>query len=478
MFTYPPTPEVLHWLAKGRLADRCLRAVRLWHLLQLIYGKAINSLPQPFRYGDVRDRLFANTHGTSDNAKAQTLSAACRATCSCQQSLTTLLEQSPLPYSLTHWQQKMIVLTDLDHHQLTDLLQQRPFSTVHRSIRADLAYLAELGWLKREKQGRFSQLAPQHWPKPPEQTATSSYPLGQLSVAQTWEMLRSLESIAFVQPNLEIIIQSLWEQLTEGPATHPTEPEKRIFIHLDYILSDERQEQVDTLQEQIEQLWHQDANDGGGVIHFDYWRKSGKTLPMTVYPVCLHYARRAKYLSAYGQDPAGDFTWHNYRLDRIASPQLKILPWNDPDIPTALLAMKKAGNLPTSKQVETYLEAAWGFNFYLPRRLLIMRFPSEFARWYVHETDRHQTFVPVAYEALPRLVKQEIADSQAQEAALNIIAQRSPEDVYYQAWIRLGDINIVMRLRDWRPNGEVISPLALRAQMKEESAMERSHYTG
>ena len=33
-----------------------------------------------------------------------------------------------------------------------------------------------------------------------------------------------------------------------------------------------------------------------------------------------------------------------------------------------------------------------------------------------------------------------------------------------------------MRLRDWRPNGEVISPLAVRRQMAEEVRVEASYY--
>jgi len=32
-----------------------------------------------------------------------------------------------------------------------------------------------------------------------------------------------------------------------------------------------------------------------------------------------------------------------------------------------------------------------------------------------------------------------------------------------------GDINALMRLRDWRPNGEVIAPLSVRQQLQEEA---------
>ncbi|NEP17842.1 MAG: TIGR03985 family CRISPR-associated protein [Leptolyngbya sp. SIO4C1] len=360
-----------------------------------------------------------------------------------------------------------LALSDLTAAALA-ALSSRPFATVHRSIRADLAYLAELGWLQAEGQGRFCCLARSRWPLLP---GASPERFGSLSVAQTWAVLRSLESIAFVQPNLDVIVQSLWEQLTQQPAAG-IEPERRIFIHLDYILSETMQEQVDTLQEQIEQLWR----SGGGVIRFDYWLRAGSAITMTVYPVCLHYARRAKYLSAYGDDPSGRFGWHNYRLDRIASPRLTLFAWGDPQVPEPLRSLRQTGQLPTAQAVSEALEAAWGFNFYLPRRLLIMRFPPGFADWYVRQTERHATFEPVAYGALSGLLETAISDAAERETIGKILAQRDPQDAYYRAWIRLGDINIVMRLRDWRPKGEVIAPLALRQQMRQEAAAELAHY--
>jgi CRISPR-associated protein (TIGR03985 family) len=470
MFDHLPSPEVLHWLAKGRLADRLLRSVRLWVLLHRLYGETdwAHRLPQPFRYANIRDHLFATTHSRSETAGIEVLSVDCDRTCICQRSLETWLAESALLCSVADWQQQVIKLTHVEPKLLSSLLKQSPFATVHRSIRDDLAQLADMGWLKREGPGRFCLVRSQEWPKLPGRSHT---PLSNLSVSQTWEMLRALESIAFVQPNLEVIVRSLWDQLAVQPQNTYSEPEKRIFIHLDYILSEPMQEHVDTLQEQVEQLWR----DGGGIIQFNYSLKTSEKL-ITVYPVCLHYARRAKYLSAYGPDPEGVLGWHNYRLDRIVSEQLEIVDWEDSQVPKPLHTRYKAGKLPTSAEVSDALEKAWGFNFYLPRHLLIMRFPPDFAQWYVHQSDRHATFQPIAYEKLPALIKRELADPKAKKTALDILSKRDSKDAYYQAWIRLGDINIVMRLRDWRPAGEVIAPLALRQQMHQESEVELSHY--
>lgn len=506
MFTHLPTPDVLNWLAKGRLADRKLRAVRLWVILTLLYGESgqASVLPQPFRYANVRDRLFSPTHGNSETANCQTLSAYCSEQCLCQQTVTTLLANrlDASPLLTTSWQNRFIALTALSPDQVTTFLRSHPFFTVHRSIRDDLSHLVDMGWLTNKGQGRFHLVNAQHWPTLPE---SQSAAIKGLSIEQTWEVLRSLESIAFVRPNLEVIIQTLWEQLNHSskapkgpshPGSNPSvanssvanqtghEPEKRIFLHLNYILSDTQQEHVDTLQEQIEQLWRQ----GGGVIQFDYAHRTDKktghradnraddSQTMTVYPVCLHYMRRAKYLSAYGKDPLGTFGWHNYRLDRITSERLTILHWENTNVPTDLRALHQSNQLPTAAAVSTALENAWGFNFYLPRRLLIMRFPPAFAQRYVHQTERHTTFEPIDYKALPTLIKQEIKDAAERTALLKTLSQQKASDRYYRAWIRLGDINILMRLRDWRPNGEVIAPLELRQQMQDEAKAELKHY--
>ena len=128
------------------------------------------------------------------------------------------------------------------------------------------------------------------------------------------------------------------------------------------------------------------------------------------------------------------------------------------------------------KYVQCELERAWGFNFYLQRELLIIRFPTTFARWYVDNTFRHDSFRRVGYDQLESLITTYIPVEQ-QEQVLDIIKRRRKEDIYYQAWIRTGDINVLMRLRDWRPNGEVIALLSIRQRLKEEAREELDNYS-
>lgn len=489
-FAYPPSPEILQWLSAGQFASRLPRSLRLWVLLSKLYGGAspwATQLPQPFSYPDVRDRLFAPTHGKSDTLSAEQLVEGCRhRSCICHQTLTELVFAPHTQQSLPVWQQQVMQLTGLDATEVDRQLQLCPFATVHRSIRDDLKQLAALGWLDRSPKGKYKCRSPEEWPSVPVSPdyPTALYGTESESIASLFtnvsllqQLLPVLESIAFVEPNLELVIQSFWEQLAAAssrvPSREPLEIPQRIFVHLDYILPPEEQDRVDTYQEQLEQLWRKPE---GGVVQFEYWLREGEKVTIATYPVCLHYARRAKYLSAYGIDPNRAIAWHNYRLDRIASSRLTVLAWGDPQVPKRLKILRRTGELPTPDTVRQQLDAAWGFNFYLPRELSILRFSAEFARWYVEGTVRHPTFKAIAYSDLAAVIRSAVADKAQQREILSILQQRSPSDVYYKAWIRTGDINIIMRLRDWRPNCEVIAPLSIRRQMMREMEEERFQY--
>lgn len=480
MFTYPPSPGVLQWLSGGQFASRLLRSLRLWWLLNRLYGAECHwaaELPQPFRYGDLRDRLFAPSHSSTEADSVAAVVAACRGTdCVCQRSLRSFLIHTSLSQSLPEWIHETAQRTGLTPATIEACLDQAPFAVTHRSLRQDLALLVNQGWLTQVPHRGYGCLPASQWPQPPAD-AVPTLDWMDLSPAQTWQLLHILESVAFVQPNLDVVINTLWErvgQLHSSTAKQNPSLSRRIFLHLDYILSPQAQETVDDLQQQIESLWQ---TPDGGVIQFETWvAKEQRLARVTVYPVCLHYARRAKYLSAYGLDPFGQVAWHNYRLDRIRSNRLRVLPWGDPEVPAILKQQRKTGTLPTPEWIEQQLEEAWGFNFYLPKALLILRFPSVFAKDYVEDTVRHATFRKIPYADLLSLVAQQIIDGQERRAVLEILRRRSPDDAYYQAWVRVGDVNVIMRLRDWRPQGEVIAPLSLRQQMLDESLQEVNWY--
>lgn len=397
------------------------------------------------------------------------------------------------------------LLTGFDQQQSETELSQLPFATVHRSLRVDLEKLAQLGWLKTLPRGEFQilpvNLLPQLPPdiylgftkerSPSQLPMVNSWLSENLSRQQCLDLLVALDTLSMVQPNLELLLDSLSALLVaEQDSDRFLSPHQSLphtFVNLDYILPLEVQDRVDDYHKQLEDLWH---TADSGVIQFDYEivksdsginptdfsRFSSQIKQITVYPVCIHYLRRAKYLSAYGLDPDSNMGWHNYRLDRITSDSLKIFAWGDREVPKYLKQLRNSGKLPTSQAVEIELRKAWGFKFYEEPQLLLIRFSEDFARWYVDNTVRHPTFKVIPHARIASLLQKSVSSEHERNAILTILGQRNPRDRYYQAWIRPNDINIIQRLRDWRPNGEVLAPISLRQRMVDEATQELMHY--
>ena len=465
-----PTPRVLHWLGRGQLKSSFSRAVRSWAILKQLYGVQGNSLPNPWRYPDLRDRLFAPDHPQGDESHADLILGCKNQDCICHKPSHTWLNPTP------EWCEETCLLAGLSVIELEQNLDQFPFATVHRSLRADLKLLAQQGWLQELPLGQYRCLTSDKLPQLPDRQlgggthteGNRSDIINSLSTHQTIELYRALEKLVEIHPGLEFVMEPLSLQILKLP-----DYSQRVFIHLDYILPLNVQDRINNYQSDIEDLWQKGE---GGVLQFHYWFEAQRKVKVTVYPVCLHYMRRAKYLSAYGKDPEGRVGWHNYRLDRIDSDRLKVLAWGDRSIPLELKEMRRTGKLPTPEDVKTELDRAWGFKFYSAPQLMILRFLPDFARWYVNNTERHSTFKPIAYKQLPTLIRREISDRAEREELLDIVKQRSPDDISFEARIRPDDINLIQRLRDWRPNGEVIAPLSLRQQMADEAKKELLNY--
>jgi len=498
IFQSTPTVQVLHRLVQGNLASSMSRSVRFWVILGIIYRDRL--LPDIFRYPDLRDRLYSQQHPISEKLKAASFVNGCGDRhCICANPLKHWVHPNAAMRS------QLQLLTGFNQQQAESELSQFPFATVHRSLRADLEKLAQFGWLKTLSRGEFQVLPVALLPQlpsdiylgfnnersPAQLPMVNSWLSQNLSRQQCLDLLVALDTLSIVQPNLEILLDSLSELLMSEQdsdrllSKHQTLP--HTFVNFDYILPPESQDRVDDYHKQLEDLWH---TADSGVIQFDYQivqsdsglnptdfsRFSSQIKRMTVYPVCIHYLRRAKYLSAYGIDPDGNMGWHNYRLDRVTSESLTVLAWGDRHVPKHLKQLRNSGKLPTSQEVEIELGKAWGFKFYEEPQLLLIRFAEDFAQWYVDNTVRHQTFKAIPYAKIPNLLQKSLFIDRERDAILAILKQRKSSDRYYQAWIRPNDINIIQRLRDWRPNGEVIAPISLRQKMVNEATQELMHY--
>ncbi|AGY58598.1 TIGR03985 family CRISPR-associated protein [Gloeobacter kilaueensis] len=457
-FEYAPDAAVLDALAGGQLAGRMLRAVRLWWILRLLYGDGNHgSAPgNLFNAPRLMKCLYAPGH---DWGERRTSDGTSCPGCLCTLSLEALLHRFDADLPVETWCLEVSRRTGLAPELLRRYLKKRPFAIVARSLRDDLQHLCRLGWLQRDgASGLYRRRLVEEFPRllPEEQSAVPA--VYRRSVAQ------ALQTVQFAYPQLYALVNE-WQG--------DDDTDRRIFVEFDYILSEEDAERVDDYQEQLRGWW--EAGDLRPVT-FAYTLSTDRKVQICVYPVCLHYVRRAKYLSAYGLGPEGHIGWHNYRLDRIASTTLKPLDWADPQVPVALHSCRQDGNLPTPAYVRKALNEAWGFNFYLPAALLLLRFPADYAARWLANTHRHPTFGPIPYAQLPSLIRRHYSDSREQQPMLALVARRPTSDAYYKALVRLGDTNLTLRLREWRPHGEVLAPLALRRQMAEEVRLELHHY--
>lgn len=488
-FTHSPTPEILQWLSGGQLSNRLARSLRVWVILHRLYGpeNLAEELPQPFSYPEFSRLFFGPQHLQSERASSDEIQKHCHGSdCYCQ-SLAQDLLFSYTCVSRQAWINTLHSEYQLPQQDLEDTLTKPLFAIVHRALRDDLKYLTAQGWLRKGDPRGWHTLPAHRHPRPPQHLHQSPL-ISHWSVEQTWQFMGLIEQISFIQPNLDTIFEDFYQALIERQ--HPQSDNledretisisnaKRVFLHFDYAIPEDVRDHTDTLQDAIMTHWQQGQEI---VIQFDYlMADSGQRVNVIVHPVCFHYLKRAKYLSAYGLDPEQNLAWHNYRLDRITSSKLTLLDWDDPRVPRLLQVLYQNNTLKTPVDVSDELERAWGITFYQPRQLLIIRFPKTFARWYVTNTKRHDTFEPMPLEQIPGLVRSSSFSPSEQQTILALVQNargQNPADfAYFRAYIRSNDINLIMRLREWRPNGEVIAPLSLRERMRAEAEQELQHY--
>lgn len=436
-----PTLSFLSWLSDGQIQSRFERSLRCWYLIEQLYGET-PLVSDPFSYTDLRSRLFAPGHPASETLPRQALLAACTdRDCLCKHTIATLLQDTEL--DLAAW------ATELGR----DIAEHQPFARPHRSIRADLDYLVAQQWLTKNG-SIYRRLAA--YPRFP---ATGLSPTAALDL---WDILDSLQQL---KPSAATLLDDLEASLGSLANT------RRTRIHIEYIVSPRHQDQVDDIHYQLTEHWQQTPRPIK--LRYSSFRHQ-RTQAFITYPVCLQYARRAQYLSAYGQTPFGHgIGWYNFRLDRML--HLESLAWSDAAIPADLQHLHQHHRLPTPADIDRAHEAAWGFDFYLPISQLILRFPRAYAERYVHGSFRHATFRPIATQAIT-VPLEATSEPDCCYFQAQIRAATPAANATYQERVNCIDTNLLLRLRDWRPKGEVIAPLWLRQLMIEEARQELQRY--
>jgi CRISPR-associated protein (TIGR03985 family) len=444
VFRERPHIELLQWLARGSLKQNLPRAVRLWALLITLYGDDNNRLPldDSFTFAEWRKAFFSRTH-----PQGEAVPHLHDPDCTCAKTTADWIFDLQLGVPEPEWQ-RSLRQHDAIPTKLDELLEQRLFAVTRRSLQADLQILTQIGWLDRKGQHYQRVL---DWPASP-MTGTPKTSNTQLD---TYDL-------ALLNLDLADIAQSLRE---------PVGGEKRFFFEVDYIIYKTNQERVEDWHETLKQWWAQTPIPPIRITYNS--AREGTSVKCIIYPVCLYYVRRAIYLCAFGQTPTRKGEWYNYRLDRIQ--QMNELDWADEDIPHLLLK-RYPHSLPNPDYIREQMEQAWGFDFYEPPKLMLLRFKQEFHDRYVQGTFRHDTFKRVSHQQAEQLIRQHTPQQERQQVLLNILQSRPRSDSYYCVRYRDDDTNVKMRLRAWRPNGEVLLPWELRQKMAQEVAEEFQNY--
>ncbi len=457
-----PSPLLLQRLTRGVFCQHGLRSLRLWVWLGLLYGRQSGSLwddvtpgtPRVFSYAQWRDRFFTPGH-----PKGEEVPPLHDRRCPCSRTAYDWVRSVVGSAGMEAWIEQVCLELGVELSEWRERLQQRLFGVTRRSLADDLRLLVELGLLQRR--GHKFELLERlpTWVTEP--------------VAKTLPRDRSQGASSGTRASGDVLFANLDFASLAQRYVQPVAGVQRFFVHVDYVVRDWQIDQVEDSIEALYQLWQQPQVSPVRLLYRSSRLRTSRSC--VVYPVCCYYMRRSIYLCGFGQTPTGQGQWYNFRLDHIEA--LEALNWDCEALPFFLHQRYQEQRLPVPDDIRAQMESVWGFDFYLPARLLILRFERQFHEGYIAQTFRHETFKQISYQQVEHQIR-ESAEPDERERLLSVWRSRSPEDAYYQAFYRHGDINVQMRLRAWRPFGEVLCPGVLRDEMALEVKQEHSWYWG
>ena len=460
MFDSPPSVELLTTLSRGSLRQDLSRAVRLWVILHSIYGEIELEVDRQFTYNEWRDRFFTQSLVQHKRDAVPDLHDP---KCRCAISLKAWLFDSEMGANSGAWCQAFTQLYQVAPSELNQLLetgfsgklegatngagrkplpQGRLFAVTGKQLQIDFVDLAKSNWL----------------------LSIAGKPNTYQKMAQLPNLIQSPAEIdvrEFVGNAISTDAIDLFEHLGQ-----PIRGVQRLFLDLEYIVPIRLSEQVANFQKQLKQLWEQEPVQPI-CITYRSARLYGEVKEYVVYPVCVHYFQRAPYLYAYGENPCSitQPNWYDFRLDRLET--LQILEWANQKVSAALRDRCLRGLPPNPDDIQQKLTDAWGFDIHCPSEMLLLRFNQYFHAHYVANTERETLLASVNSKAAARLIQSAQITVQQQESLLAVI-RHQPKDIYCRVNHRLSDRNVLMRLRAWGANVEVLLPWSLRLQMAKE----------
>lgn len=457
LFKDEPDYKLLQILANGSLdqSQNLTRAIRLWTLLRWLYGEyGYTQLTDPFTYADWRAAFFTKSHRDEKQADIrnhQDLNCACNK--------TTRQWLGDLEVAIDKWQISLQSQIPIAASEIEEILQERLFAQVRKSLQSDFELLVSRQYLERSEQTIGRRKYYQRVEKLPSWKMTENTGLHtNLSMRKQAYLAGTLGLFSFLDPNIPVLAEELAYREID-------EENHRVFMYIDYVVPDSSptQDAVDEIQNQLQEIWN---SDNIPPILFTYYSAhKNQVKECVVYPVCIYFMERAKYLCGYGTTPHNDINWYKYRLDRILSERIEELSWQDVRVPQILREIHDNYQLPTPKTVNTKLKEAWGCDFYKPESLMLLRFEQEFHQSYINGISIHDTFTQITYEQAIKLIQQHILNHEHRQKLMQILQSRSSRDAYYQVNYRVKDYYVIRWLRALGAKVEVLLPWDLRQEM-------------
>jgi CRISPR-associated protein (TIGR03985 family) len=233
---------------------------------------------------------------------------------------------------------------------------------------------------------------------------------------------------------------------------------QRFYQDTDYIVHVDVDEEE--IYEVLSSAWLEEKTS---LVKFSYHSASkGNKHDCVVYPVICIYPTRAVYLAAIGMNPDGKLGWYIYRIDRIHN----IVEVAHQDMTDE---QRKLYDFPnnTPEYVIEQLNNVYGSDFYQEPKEMLLRFDRDFYINYLENTDREKFFSPMGKgggykEARQLLVNQEVSDR------LPYLEKNCQKDIYCLVKYRTKDNSVIMRLRSWGQDVEVLYPKELRKRMTDD----------
>jgi CRISPR-associated protein (TIGR03985 family) len=457
-FHTPPNPTLLQKLAKGSLEQiqNLTRAVRLWVLLRWLYSdKGYVALLDSFTYTDWRKAFFTDSH---QHEKQENIDSHQDASCACHK--TTQQWLSEFEVEIDPWQNSLQKQVHISHYDIEQLLEERLFAQVRKSLHSDFDLLVSRNWLEQltDSSGRSKQYRRvEKIPFIDSQIENSGVENNLTPKAQAY-VASTLGRFSFLDPSLPMLAEQISDEEID-------EDNNRVFLYVDYVVpeSSPLEDAVDQIQSELQALW-----DSGQIYPLLLtYRSAHQNLikECVVYPVCIYFMERAKYLCAYGSTPKDEINWYKYRLDRIISKHLEPLNWQDPRVPQLLREQYSENCLPTPRTVNAMLKQAWGCDFYKQIELAILRFDRDFHQSYFQGIHIHPTFTKTDSDRATTLITQYTANPEHRKILLETLHSRPTTDAYYHVYYRQTDYVVLRWLRALGSKVEVLCPWSLRQDM-------------